>query len=290
MESVAQFIRRGLPWVAVPLLIASSLRLILEPGYWSYVYAGWIALILIFVAVHWLLLRRPSRVRIRLCLLVNFISITAGYQMIGFALRHPGGWRADALVFRVDDWIFAGDPQRLLQVIQAPWLSTVTMVGYLGFAGLLFYLFLSECVAAGEPAARLQLGLMRLYGVGFSGYLLLPACGPTFFHPSALPAIRHSALSARLQPWVLGNCSLVDACPSIHAAVCAFTLTWTFSQHRRLFWWLILPGAALLLGTVYLQYHYFTDIPFGLLLGFASAYSCLHAHSSSIPRSAGNLR
>ncbi len=278
MESITRDIRRGLPWVMLPLIFASALRLGLEPAYWSRTYLVWLLLIPAYAVTQSLLLRRKGPLAIRLSLLVNFAAINAGYQMIGAALRSTTAWRADDLVHAIDCAIFHGDPQRFLTSIQAPWLSTLTMLGYIvSFAGCLFYLFLSEAFVLTPATGRLQLGLMRLYGAGFSGYLLLPAAGPAFHHPALLPAIKHSVFSARLQPWVLGHCSHVDVCPSLHAAVCAFTLVWTYRRRPRLFPFLVLPSAALLLGTVYFQYHYFTDLPFGLLLGIMAALSVSHA-------------
>ncbi len=282
MESIASDIRRGIPWVVLPLAVVSILRLGLEPAYWSGIYAGWLLMLAGFATGHWLLLRRPSPGRIRLSILLNFVGINAGYMTIGAALRSLTGWRADDFVYAIDRAVFHGDPQRLLVPWQTPWLSTATMLGYLGFAGYLLYLFLSEAFVLGPPTGRLQLGLMRLYGLGFSGYILLPAAGPAFHHPQLLPAIHHSVFSARLQPWVLGNCSRVDVCPSIHAAVCAFMLVWTYRRRPWLFPWLVPPSAALILGTVYLQYHYFTDLPFGLLLGAGAALSVSHANASAL--------
>jgi hypothetical protein len=288
MESITRDIRRGLPWVALPLIFASALRLCLEPTYWSRFYFAWLLLIPAYVTTQILILRRAAPLTIRLSLLLNFAAINVGYQMIGVALRSTTAWRADNLVYAIDCAIFHGDPQRFLTHIQAPWLSTVTILGYIAaFSGCLFYLFLSEAFVLTPATGRLQLGLMRLYGVGFSGYILLPAAGPAFHHPTLLPAIKHSAFSARLQPWVLGNCSHVDVCPSIHAAVCAFTLVWTHRRRPRLFPFLVLPSAALLLGTVYFQYHYFTDLPFGLLLGTMAALSVSHAKPPSVLSSPG---
>jgi len=288
MESITRDIRRGLPWVAWPLIFASALRLCLEPADWSRFYFVWLLLIPAYVATQLLILRRSGPLAVRLSLLLNFAAINVGYEMIGVALRSTTAWRADDLVYSVDCAIFHGDPQRFLAQIQAPWLSTVTILVYIAaFSGYLFYLFLSEAFVLTPATGRLQLGLMRLYGVGFSGYILLPAAGPAFHHPALLPAIRHSALSARLQPWVLGNCSHVDVCPSIHAAICAFMLVWVYRRRPRLFPFLLLPSAALLLGTVYLQYHYFTDLPFGLLLGAIAANSVSHAKPPPILSSPG---
>ena len=290
MEEIASSLRRGLPWVVIPLCAASLVRLGLEPRYWTAPFACWLALIPLYAATLRLLLRRPSAARIRLVLLLNFVGINVGYTMIGVALRSARGWRADSLVYGVDRWVFGADPQLLLSRIQAPWVSTLAMLGYLAFAVFLIALFLSEAVDLSPATGRLQLGLMRLYGFGFSGYLLLPASGPAFDHPGLLPPIAHSAFSARLQPWVLHNCSRVDVCPSIHAAITAFVLVWAWRRRPSLFPFLLAPCAGLLLGTVYFQYHYFTDIPFGLLLGALAALPVshdLHPALHRSPRAAG---
>jgi hypothetical protein len=273
MESIAAAFYRGIRWVLVPLSVAILLRLGLEPGYLTWKFGLLIALLAAFGVAHAWLARRPSPLAIRAALLVNFLGINLGYLCIGLALNAHAGWRADDFVYALDQSIFRGDPQRFLAPLSRPWLSTVTMLGYLAFAGFLLYLFLSEAFVLGRATGQVQLGLMRLYGIGFSGYLLLPAAGPAFHHPALLPPIQHSSFSAALQPWVLSNCSRVDVCPSIHAAVCVFMLIWTYRRRRALFWFLLAPGAALLLGTVYLQYHYFLDLPAGLLLGTAAALS-----------------
>jgi hypothetical protein len=287
MGEIARDIRRGIPWVGIPLFCATVLRLGLEPAYWTRPYVCWLLLIAAFGGLQWLILRNPTAPRIRLSLLVNFLAINVGYGMIGAALNSSKGWRADNLVYGIDRLVFGRDPQEFLVAIQVPWLSTAAMLGYLAFAAFLVYLFLCEAFVVSRATGLLQLGLMRLYGIGFSGYVLLPAAGPAFDHPSLLHPIAHSAFSARLQPWVLGNCSHVDVCPSIHAAICAFILIWTFHRNRRLFALLLLPCAALLLGTVYFQYHYFTDLPFGLLLGAGAALPLFNAQHTPIRPSAG---
>jgi hypothetical protein len=287
MEEITRDIRRGLPWVVVPLAAASLLRLGLERQYFTPAYLGWLLLIPLYFFLLRQTLRRATPARIRLALLINFAGINAGYTMIGVALNSARGWRADDFVYGLDRLVFGRDPQQWLVHVQAPWLSTVAMLGYLLFAGYLFYIFLSEAFTLSDATGRLQLGIMRLYGLGFSGYLLLPAAGPAFHHPALLPPIAHSDFTARLQPWVLDHCSHVDVCPSIHAAVCCFVLIWSYHRRRPLFYFLLGPSAALLLATVYFQYHYFADLPFGLLLGAGAALPVSHAHPPALHRPAG---
>lgn len=269
-------LRRGLAWAVLPVSLAIAVRLTLEPAYLTRQFAVLIFLLALFALAQAWLTRQASAARIRTSLLVNYVAITAGYLSIGLAMNSHAGWRADDVVYAAERMVFAGDPQRFLPAISSPWMSTVVMIGYLGFFGFLLYLFLSEAFRVGPATGRVQLGLMRLYGLGFAGYLLLPAAGPAFHHPSLLPAIPHSAFTAVLQPWVLSNCSRVDVCPSIHAAVCTFTLGWVFRRRRNLFLLLLPVGAALLLGTVYLHYHYFLDVVFGVALGLAVTPSLSH--------------
>ncbi len=282
MEPVVSDIRRGIAWAILPVLAALAVRLCLEPAYLTAEYAALVLLVLVFGTSQLWLTRRTTPARIRAGLPVNLIAINVGYLAIGRALTSHAGWRADRLIFGFDQLLFDGDPQRFLAPLSVPWLSTVVMLGYLSFFALLLYLFLSEAFALGHATGRVQLGLMRLYGIGFATYVLLPAAGPAFHHPELLPPIQHSAFTAALQPWVLSNCSQVDVCPSLHAAVCAFTLTWLFRRRRALFWFLLPVAGALLLGTVYLQYHYFVDVPCGIALGVATAPSLSHEHRTPV--------
>lgn len=290
MESVTHTIRRGLPWVLAPLALATAIRVALEPGYVGLELAAWCGLLVLYGFVQWRLTSPGAGPwRLRASLLVNFAAINVGYLALGWFLGSREGWRADDVVYAVETAVFHGDPQRWITALQTPWLSTAAMLGYLGFGGFLLWLFLSEAFVLRAETGRLQLGLMRLYGLGFSGYLLLPAAGPCFHHPERLPAIVHSSFSAALHPWVLGNCTRVDVCPSIHTAVCVFALAWAAGRRRA---WLVLlapAGAALLLGTVYFQYHYALDLFFGALLGLAAAAASLsHEPPHSVSESRGD--
>jgi hypothetical protein len=288
MDGLARSIRQGMYWVAVLLMLSSLVRLGLEPSYWSPRYAAWLGLIVLYAAGHLWLLRNPTTTHLRAAMLLNFVGINVGYNMIGLALHSSTGWRADEWLRQFDRWIFSGDPQRFLALIQSPWLSVLAMAGYLAFFCILVYLFLAEAFVLTETTGRLQLALMRVYGIGFSGYLLMPAAGPGTHHPESLHSIAHSPFTAWAHREVLKNCSGVDVFPSLHAAVCCFTLVWTFREHRRAFRLWIAPAAALLLGTVYFQYHYTIDLLLGALLGIIAALSVSHEKTPPILPSAGS--
>lgn len=282
MEVLTHDLRRAARWAWWPIAIASLTRLALEPHYWSPRYAGWLALIGLYAGLQFGCLQSASPLRIRTSLLLNFIGINVGYNMIGLALRSTSGWRADEALRRFDHLLFRGDPQRFLSSIQSPGLSTYVMSGYLAFFLLLGYLFLIESSHLTEATGKLQLGLMRVYGLGFSGYLLAPAAGPVSHHPEPLHALQHSSFSAWANQLVLKGCSGVDVFPSLHAAVGCFALAWTFFHRPKWFLGFIPPGLGLMLGTVYFQYHYATDVLAGCALGALAVLSTRHAKASPL--------
>lgn len=285
LGGVASDIRRGAAWFALPLAGASLVRLALEPQYWSGIYLAWLAVISTYGVLQWRILREPDPARIRLALLTNLVAIGVGYVMIGACLGRAAGWRADAALYRVECAVFGRDPQQFLAPWRAPWLSTVAILGYISFVGFLLYLFLAEGRRLGSATGRLQLRLMRIYGIGYSCYILFPAAGPAFHHPGLLAPYAQPPFVAYLNSWVVRCCSRVDVWPSLHAAVCCFALFWSFRRDRRAFCLLILPGAALMFGAVYLQYHYFIDMAAGCLLCAA----CLLPLSQVNPQAAQRI-
>lgn len=102
MESIARNIRRGIPWVVVPLAIATAIRLSLEPAYLTWRLGLFIALVAAFGIAQVLLLRHPNAWRIRGSVFTGFLAINLGYMSIGWALGAYHGWRADDLVYSVD--------------------------------------------------------------------------------------------------------------------------------------------------------------------------------------------
>lgn len=269
LEGVADELRVASGWFAWPLGVASLARLALERNYWGPAYLAWLVAIVVYAAAQGRILQSPNSGKIRLALIVNFLAIGAGYPLIGAAMAAAPGWRADDALYRIELRVFGRDPQEFLVPWHTPWVSTVSILGYVAFVGLLLYLFLVEAFRLSRATGRLQLGLMALYGIGYSGYILFPAAGPLFHHGALLAPVAQSELSAYLDAWVIRCCSHVDAWPSLHAAVCCFALIWTYRRQRPVFYILILPCAALLLGAVYFQLHYFIDLAGGGALGVA---------------------
>lgn len=116
------------------------------------------------------------------------------------------------------------------------------------------------------------LGVVFALLVSYVGYLLVPARSPGFLHPELAPG---DGVWIARELWVylreLGD-GAHDAFPSGHTAVSLLLI-----YYAARFDWiaLVLVGpvaAALVLSTVYLQYHYVVDVLAGLLLTVLAAW------------------
>ncbi len=104
--------------------------------------------------------------------------------------------------------------------------------------------------------------------LSYIGYFLVPAIGPRFtldhLQTKAIqgvwltPIIRHT-LDA------LENIQR-DAFPSGHTEMTALTMYYAYKFQRKYFYVLAIVGTSLIFSTVYLRYHYVSDVLGGLLL------------------------
>ncbi len=210
----------------------------------------------------------PTQMRWRLRLGLYALAIGPLFAQMRHSvpLIHPG--KDDALLQSWDSLIFGGNASLAME----GWISD-PLTEVMSFCYVLFfpYLVLSIIRALVGPlprAKRFFSGLFTLYGIGFLGYTLLPALGPyvsladQFSRP--LGGYGLSWLSASLYP---AGTNEADVFPSLHVAITVFILAmdWTTNRRRCLVWLPFCVG--LWISTLYLRYHYATDV----LAGFALA-------------------
>jgi membrane-associated phospholipid phosphatase len=110
-------------------------------------------------------------------------------------------------------------------------------------------------------------GLFTIYGVGFTGYVLVPAGGPYLAFPDLFPMPLTGGFITDLnRDMVLAGSNHVDVFPSLHCAVSAYILGFAYRHHKGEFWCLLLPVIGLWVSTLYLRYHYFIDVVCGFIL------------------------
>jgi len=209
--------------------------------------------------------------------------MVALYMQLGpyTQLFHPGV--RDAELLAADVRLFGGSPSELMAPLHNPWLTELLALAYASY--LILPLAAAAPVYIPTTGGRMRhreafravlTAHVLVLGVGYLGYLLVPARGPRCFLPDAAPlrgALGYYEFA--LHNWTQMQAVVHDAFPSLHtaAAVLAIVHAW---RHRVLFRplpWLITPPAVLLIiSTMYLRMHYAVDVLAGLLLAAAAAW------------------
>jgi membrane-associated phospholipid phosphatase len=180
----------------------------------------------------------------------------------------------DLFLIETDRLMFLGhNPTILLEKITCPILTEVFQIIYASF----YFLPFSLCVILyrKETAEKFYIAastfLMGFY-LSFIGYYLTPAIGPRFSlaNQQAFP-LSGLFLFDMLQ-YAIAQIEGVmrDCCPSGHALVSVLTMLLAMRSARGFFPVAFLWAALIIFSTVYLRYHYVTDLIIGISLGVCS--------------------
>lgn len=229
------------------------------------------ALLVVLGVVTWFTSRRQTIGFWRMRLLFHLVYMNAVYFALGTIIPAIRGRRYDAVLQSVDTSLF-GDPLPMrVDGFTQPLLSDFLSFCYM----LLFPYIVFSCVRQAwkarddlATAQRFFSGFFTVYGVGFFGYLLLPAQGPyldipnLFQHP--IEGGWLTELNARI---VRDGSNRVDVFPSLHVAGSCFMLFFDRRHARWRYYGYLIPAVGLWISTIYLRFHYGIDV----LAGFATA-------------------
>src|ERR1041384_6851014 len=220
-------------------------------------------------ALLWLAWRHvasPSRGRLVAECLFLAVAMNTSYQAMAGAVPIVRGTRLDALLYGIDVAVWGTSPNVWAERFASPWLTEVLSVCYIFFMPLLFGSLLRYFFWRRELLGEFYAGLFTVYGLGFLGYLLVPAMGPYLAYPElfsvtleggpitqlntlmvvegsnkvdVFPSL-HCAVSTFILVNVEGS-NKVDVFPSLHCAVSTFILVFAWRHHRREFWLLLAP-------------------------------------------------
>ncbi len=189
----------------------------------------------------------------------------------------------DPLLAGIDHSLFGTDPIRWLGRFARPWLTEALQICY-----TLFYALI---LIVGAEVRRRDRRMFQAYafacGCGFFvswiGYLIGPAIGPRLWvHGAAAvdrdlpglwltPHLRRFVDAGGLAPvdaprHLLPALAPRDAFPSGHTLVTLLLMWWAFRERLRVGWFVIPAGTLLIVGTMYLRYHYVIDVIAGAAL------------------------
>lgn len=199
------------------------------------------------------------------------VGMNVSYQAMAGAIPALREDRFDSQLLLIDRLLLGETPALLLERFATPALTDLFSLCYIFFMPLLFLSLLRYFFRQRELLGEFYAGLFTVYGLGFLGYLLVPAAGPWLAHGSLFSVkLSGGAITVLNQSMVEHGSIRVDVWPSLHCAVSAFILGFAWRHHRKEFFVLLPLVAGLWLSTLYLRYHYLIDCLCGFALaGFA---------------------
>ena len=250
------------------MLLLMVVRLLLHSPSSPVHAAPFLGYFLLVVMLAWWCSSNPTPLRWRVRLTAYFCLMGLVFYSLPAAIEVLQVPSADTLLQTLDQLLLARPAADYFLGRQSPLVTDVMVMAYL----LFFYYLLSGpgyyCFTDLRRFRLNIIGLFSLYAAGLLSYSVLPAGGPHLAQPfaAALPA---GPLARLMLPVIDNGSNGVDAFPSIHIAVSAYLLGFDALHHRRRFRRLLLPCALLWVSTIYLRFHYLTDLAAGVGLALA---------------------
>jgi hypothetical protein len=180
----------------------------------------------------------------------------------------------DSLIMAADRFLFLGhDPTVLTERIMYPALSEILQISYASF----YFLPLALCVIlyfARETRDDFHVAgstiFMGFY-LSFIGYYFTPVLGPRFTmeHMQSIPLTGLWTFDFLRNLLAQAEGRMYDCLPSGHALVSLVTVLLSWRYAKKYFPIALVWAGLLLFSTVYLRYHYVTDLVVGISLGLA---------------------
>jgi membrane-associated phospholipid phosphatase len=192
---------------------------------------------------------------------------------------HPTDY--DALFIAIDRWMFGVNPAQWMAQFAHPWLTEILQISYFSYY-VLFLIFGIELYRR-YPIAEFDHGaFLVVYGfyLSYLGYFLLPAIGPRFtlydFYAinRELPGlfftapIRDFINAGESISFAIPNAAELvqrDVFPSGHTQLTLIVVYLSYRYRLKARWITTLLATLLIIGTVYLRYHYVVDLIGGAL-------------------------
>ena len=255
-------------------------------GMWTRSTIAWLLLALLAGACIWWNARQASdplnqrrHYRFLAITLGVYLSLSLGIGATYYEQLASTSLAWDQRLHQVDQLVFGDTLFRLIRLKMLTWPALATHLCDELFSLAYITLLPLEVAAlwalSRDPAALKQfsVGLFTVYGLGFLGYTLVPAMGPTAgMGIEMFGAAPVETLSiTHLQYTIVRYLSIkYDVFPSLHAAIPLYMLLFAirYATLRTLsFATLTLLLIMLSISAVYLGYHYFLDTVVGALLG-----------------------
>jgi membrane-associated phospholipid phosphatase len=262
-------------------MVATWLRLGWSAGFTDRAALLYLGGILLAVALMFLSAWTKGQWGWRLRLLYYPLMMNATYRYLApvVAKIHKGPLY-DALLRGIDARLIGENLSLRLQPFVRPLFTEPLSFCYMLFIPYLTLSMVWYFCGSLSLLKRFYLGLFSIYGIGFLGYLFVPAPGPYIAMTQEFHVPLTGGLFTRLNAAMVSfGSNHVDVFPSLHCAISTYMLLfdrWYKKWRLRIY---ALPCVGLWISTIYLRYHYFIDV----IVGFAlAAFALWLARTSQI--------
>lgn len=213
------------------------------------------------------------------------------FKEIYIIIQSRGTRDFDYVFIALDRLMFGVDPTVWLSQFAHPVLTEILQIAYAGYFVILMGVGIElykkkDAAGAREPFARYVFMIVFGFCISYIGYLMFPGVGPRFtLHRfellnQELPGIfltipiRDLLNAAESIPRNIQHAVVVaqrDVFPSGHTQMALIALLFAFRYNLRSKYWYALLGFLMMVGTVYLRYHYVIDLVGGVIWMIAAA-------------------
>jgi membrane-associated phospholipid phosphatase len=169
---------------------------------------------------------------------------------------------ADATLANIDAHLLGTQPSFLLEPYIKPWLTDSLYAVYFSHViffpsvALYFYIRNEE-----KKFRRLMMGFLTIMIMGTISYILVPAVGPESFFADRYKVDLHGHTLSRSVDYLISMGRVGNDCfPSLHVGIPLLISFYIRDYLRKLFIPVLLYVACMCFATIYLRYHYLTDV------------------------------
>ncbi len=263
------------------VLILLSLIFAAQVEHWPVLVSIDLAVIGTIVLLATLSARRPTRLLIGLHRWYSYPIVLFVFTQLYYMVRpiHPIDY--DHVFIAADRWMFGTDPTVWFSQFTHPLLTEVLQIAY--FSYYLLFIIIGVEIYRRFPVREFdRAAFLIVYGfyLSYVGYFLMPAVGPRFtlhdflalntelpglFLTDTLRAIINAGESIPSDVPNPVDYAMRDVFPSGHTQMTLITVFLAFQYRLRSRMVVGILATLLIIGTVYLRYHYVVDLIGGAL-------------------------
>ncbi|MCX6156337.1 MAG: phosphatase PAP2 family protein [Candidatus Kapabacteria bacterium] len=252
------------------LLIVSSKAKYFSLG--LLIYATLIAFVLIMSAIREKKSFPYKNVFMFIYPVVYFFSI---FQTLALSLTYFNSNRYDDVMTKIDYWLVGVNPTVWIEKFISPGITEIMYILYFFYFPMPFFIIIY--LIRNNRLKEIEEAFLQFFICYYSAYLcyyFIPVEGPRYY----LEGLQKVSLTGLWLSEPIRNfinaveTNKLDCFPSLHSAIVTVTMLITYRYHKKLFYYLLLPSAGIMISLIYCRYHYLIDAIVGFLWAIASFY------------------